>query len=79
MKKLLCLFTFGVLMSVSQVTSAGCEPWEPDTHYTIGDKVIYSGQGYECIVWDVWYWPPTDTRFYQTRTLDIHRFVIAGL
>lgn len=66
MKKLLCLLTFSVLMSVSQITAADCDPWEPNTHYTIGDKVLYSGQGYECIVWDVWYWPPTDTRFYQT-------------
>jgi len=66
MKNLLYFLPIIVLIRISSVTAANCDAWEPDTHYTIGQKVTYNGQGYECTVYDVWYWPPTDTRYWVT-------------
>ena len=54
------------MIGSSDSSSAVCDTWEPDTHYTINDKVLYNGQGYECTVYDVWFWPPTDTRYWVT-------------
>lgn len=64
MHKILFLTAFCLITNVVQSFGEDCEVWSPDTHYTMQDKVIYYDQGYECIVYDVWYWPPTDTRFW---------------
>lgn len=66
MRHYICLFTFCLLIGSSDSSSAACDTWEPDSHYTINDKVLYNGQGYECTVYDVWFWPPTDTRYWVT-------------
>ncbi len=39
--------------------------WDASTFYNTGDKVLYNGAIYECLTNNVWYWPPTDTRYWQ--------------
>lgn len=60
-------FTFICVMMFTGITGAtDCDPWVQNTHYTMDEKVIYNDQGYKCIVYDVWFHPPTDTRYWIT-------------
>lgn len=60
---------FAALVAVCCVTFAASADvivtnWDANTHYTTGQVVQYNGINYQCTVTDVWYWPPTDNRYF---------------
>ncbi len=59
---LICLFLANVFIYAQL-----CPDWDESTHYSNGEKVLYTenGKAYKVIVDAIWYHPPTNTQYWE--------------
>ncbi len=62
-----------LMSSIYLITAMGisfaqlCPDWDESTHYSNGEKVLYTenGKAYKVIVDAIWYHPPTNTQYWE--------------